>query len=298
MAGTANKWRETVTRFGGRLRCRGATLALASMLLAAPGLAAERLPIFDTHMHYSRDAWEAFPPAAIFEKLDAAGVPRAVVSSTPDAGTLQLFDAAPARVAPFLRPYRKRGDMANWFRNPEVAAYLNERLELNRHQGIGEFHLFDLADAGTPEMRTMIGQAVARGLFLHVHSNASQIEALFEIEPRLKIIWAHAGMAAPPEVIGRLLDRHVNLWTELAFRAEDVAQGGDIEPDWRALLLRHADRFMIGTDSYTPGRWESYWALVEQQRTWVSQLPPETARAIAYGNAVRLFGPGKAEFWP
>ncbi len=277
---------------------RGVAAALALVLWAGPGPAAERLPIFDTHVHYSRGVWEAFPPAAILDKLDQAGVPRALVSSTPDAGTLALHQAAPARVAPFLRPYRKPGDMANWFRDPKVVTYLNERLELNRHQGIGEFHLMDLAEAGTPEMRAVIGQAMARGLFLHVHSSAGQIAALFEIEPGLRIVWAHAGMGAPPEVIGALLDRYDTLWTELSFRAEDVAQGEDIEPDWRALLLRHADRFMIGTDTYTISRWEAYWALVEQQRTWVSQLPPEAARAIAYGNAVRLFGPGKARFWP
>ena len=298
MVETAGKRRDTVVRFGGKLWRRGAAAAMALLLPAAPGLAAERLPIFDTHVHYSRDVWAVFPPAAILEKFESAGVPRAVVSSTPDAGTLRLHEAAPARVVPFLRPYRTRGDMSNWFRDSEVVAYINDRLELNRHQGIGEFHLFDLADVGTPEMREVIGQAVARSLFLHVHSGAGQIEALFEIEPRLKIVWAHAGMSAPPAVIGRLLDRYANLWTELAFRAEDVAQGEDIEPDWRALLLRHADRFMIGTDTYTLDRWEAYWALVEQQRTWVSQLPPEAARAIAYGNAVRLFGAGKAAFWP
>ena len=290
-----------MARFGRSLWRRGTILALAALaalLWAPPGRAAERLPIFDTHVHYSRDVWETFPPAAILEKLDQAGVPRALVSSTPDTGTLALHQAAPKRVAPFLRPYRKPGDMADWFRDPEIVAYLSERLDLGRHLGIGEFHLMDLAEAGTPEMRAVIGQAVARGLFLHVHSGAGQIAALFEIEPRLKIVWAHAGMGAPPEIIGPLLDRYDTLWTELSFRAEDVAQGPDIEPDWRALLLRHADRFMIGTDTYTLDRWEAYWALVEQQRTWVSQLPPEAARAIAYGNAVRLFGAGKAEFWP
>lgn len=280
----------------GSPRLRGAATAMA-LLLAAPALAAERLPIFDTHVHYSRGAWEIFPPAAILEKFDRAGVPRAVVSSTPDAGTLRLHEAAPTRVAPFLRPYRTRGDMANWFRDPEVVAYLNQRLELDRHQGIGEFHLLDLADAGTPEMRAVIGQALARGLFLQVHAGAGQIEALFEIEPRLKIVWAHAGMNAPPEVIGALLDRYANLWTELSFRAGDVAQGADIAPDWRALLLRHADRFMIGTDTYVTPRWDIYRGLVDAHRAWLAQLPPEAARAIAYGNAVREFGAGDAQAW-
>jgi hypothetical protein len=251
-----------------KIPLRDIAAALAAVVLSAgPGPAAERLPIFDTHVHYSREAWAPFPPAAVLEKLNAAGVPRALVSSTPDVGTVALYEAAPA-------------------------------LDLNLHAGIGEFHLMDLAEAGTPQMRSLIKAAMARGLILHVHSGADQIEALFAIEPKLRILWAHAGMAAPPEVVGPLLDRYETLWTELSFRAADVAQGGDIEPAWRGLLLRHVDRFMIGTDTYTNGRWDQYRALVEQQRAWVSQLPPEAARAIAYSNAVRLFGPGKAQFWP
>lgn len=282
-----------------KIPLRDIAAALAVVVLSAgPGPAAERLPIFDTHVHYSREAWAPFPPAAVLEKLDAAGVPRALVSSTPDAGTVALYEAAPARVVPILRPYRERGDMANWFRDDAVVAYVTERLDLNLHAGIGEFHLMDLAEAGTPQMRSLIKAAMAHDLILHVHSGAGQIEALFAIEPKLRILWAHAGMAAPPEVVGPLLDRYETLWAELSFRAADVAQGGDIEPAWRGLLLRHVDRFMIGTDTYTNGRWDQYRALVEQQRTWVSQLPPEAARAIAYGNAVRLFGPGKAQFWP
>ena len=95
-------------------------LAVAIALFAGAATAAERLPIFDAHIHYNRDAWEAYEPDKVIELLDAAGVPRALVSSTPDDGTLMLFEAAPDRVVPILRPYRSSRDRADWFENPEI----------------------------------------------------------------------------------------------------------------------------------------------------------------------------------
>jgi hypothetical protein len=275
--------------------------ALGALLLAiaspVPGLAAERLPIFDTHVHYSRAAWAPYPPAAVLEKFDAAGVPRALVSSTPDDGTLRLHEAAPGRVVPILCPYRDRNDMGDWFASDAVMDYLAERLDRGLHKGVGEFHLWNASEAKTPQMRRLAALAVARGLFLHIHAGHSPIRALFEVEPDLKILWAHAGMGAPPEVVGELLDSYATLRTELSFRAGDIAPGGRLDPAWRALLLRHNDRFMIGTDTYVTPRWDVYRGLIDAHRAWLAQLPPEAARAIAYGNAVREFGAGDAQAW-
>jgi hypothetical protein len=70
------------------------------------------LPIVDAHIHYSRPDWDVLSPAQVLAILDRARVQRALVSSTPDDGTLKLYEAAPHRIVPFLRPYRMREDMA------------------------------------------------------------------------------------------------------------------------------------------------------------------------------------------
>jgi len=269
-------------------------VALAAMAFWEAGVAAEgRLPVFDTHVHYSQEAWQPFSPGAILDKLTAAGVARALVSSTPDDGTLKLYRADRERIVPILRPYRDRADMDRWFRDRGVIDYVAGRLGRGVYRGIGEFHLLYESEARTPEIRRLAKMAVARDIVLHVHSGDRPVRALFAVEPRLKVLWAHAGMAAPPGMIRRLLESYPLLWTEVSFRADDIAPDGRLDPAWRKLFLDHPDRFMVGTDTYVNARWEIYSGLVEEHRRWLAQLPRKVAKAIAHGNAVKLFGAGR-----
>src|SRR5256884_8786413 len=103
-------------------------LAAAATLLVVATPAAAQFPIFDAHIHYSRPDWTAYTPERALSILAQAGVRRAIVSSTPDDGTLMLYDRAPAGIVPFLRPYRARDDMGSWTRDPAGAAYVEERL--------------------------------------------------------------------------------------------------------------------------------------------------------------------------
>ncbi|MGQ0677100.1 MAG: amidohydrolase family protein [Rhodospirillales bacterium] len=275
-------------------------IVLAVSLIAAAALAAGagaraqgRLPIFDCHVHYGQNDWGPYPASKVLDLFAAAGVARVLASSTPDDGTLMLHKAAPERVAPVLRPYRAGVGSSNWFNDPNLIEYLEGRLKAGVYKGIGEFHLFDATNAGTKQVKRVTELAVERGIHLHVHSGAAPIEALFKIEPRLKILWAHAGMSEPPEMVGPMLDRYANLSTELSFRAGDVAPGGKLDQRWRALFEKHPGRFMIGTDTYITPRWGDYVGLVEAHRAYLTQLPRDLAERIAFRNAVGLFGGGE-----
>ncbi len=261
-----------------------------SALFAAAPTAAGELPIFDTHLHYSRPAWTAFPPADALARLQAAGVRRAVVSGTPGDGALKLYRVDPDRFVPFLRPYRTRADMAGWFADPAVFAYVSAELEGGHYRGLGEFHLSDPAATGAPEFRRLMALAAARRLWLQVHADAAVVRALFELDPDLRVIWAHAGLGEPAAVVGETMAGYPTLIAGLSFRAGDIAPGGRLDPAWAALLTRHADRFTIGSDTYVNERWESYGAVIAEHRRWLALLPRTVAEAIAYGNALRLFG--------
>jgi hypothetical protein len=273
-----------------RLGMRARLAVATALLLPAATLRAQSpdLPIFDTHIHYSAPDWTEYPEARILAILQQAGVKRALVSSTPDEGTIKLYQKDPQRIVPILRPYRTREDMGHWWQDPSVIPYLESRLALKVHKGIGEFHLYG-GQVGTPVIKRLTEIVLREGIYLHAHSDEVAIVELFTLEPRLKVIWAHAGMSSGPQAVGALLDRYATLWVDLALRNGDVAPGGTLDPGWRALFLRHPDRFLAGTDTWVTSRWEALPSSVTDVRAYLKQLPPDAAEKIAYKNAERLF---------
>ena len=267
-------------------------LALAACI-ASPAMA-EELPLFDGHIHYSVGSPERYPPEEVIRILDAAGITHALLSSTPNDGTRMLYAKYPERFIPELRPYRNTRDFetwaverASWYRDPETVTFIEQELERGIYRGIGEFHA-DGEEAATPEMRAIAQLAERNGLWLHAHSDAAAVEHLFSHAPSLTIVWAHAGMSTPPAEIGRMLERYPRLFAELSYRYE-VAAGGIVEPVWRDLFLRFPDRFIYGTDTWIPMRWNTVIPLARAARDWLSDLPPEVAENIAYRNAERIF---------
>lgn len=190
--------------------------------LAATAVAAE-LPIVDAHLHYSHDAWGMLPPKEAIAILRRAGVSRALVSSSSDDGTQQLYAEAPDLIVPELRAYRRRGELSTWMRDETVIAHVEDRLKRFRYVGIGEFHVFG-ADADLPVVRRMVELAKQHQLFLHAHSEADAVERLFRQDPGARILWAHSGFDRP-EQVREMLRKHPNLWADLAFR-NDHAPGG------------------------------------------------------------------------
>ncbi len=261
-------------------------LAAAALAFALAAQGAE-LPIFDAHVHYSHDAWEVLPPQAAIELLRKAGVKRALVSSSGDDGQQRLAAAAPDLILPSLRPYRSRGEIATWVRDETVPGYLEERLRKHRYVAIGEFHLFG-ADADLPVPRRLVELARAHKLYLHAHSDVEAVERIFRQDPGARVLWAHSGFERP-ERVREMLRKHRNLWCDLAFRS-DHAAGGKVDPDWRAAFTEFPDRFMVGTDTFTPERWHYVQEHARWSRRWLADLPGDVAERIAWKNGERLFG--------
>jgi len=278
-------------------------IASLSLLLAiaapAPSVAIDapqptdqaELPIFDVHIHYNREAWSLYSVDEALAILDQAGVRTAFVSSTPDEGTLQLHARAPGRIVLNLRPYRTPSDPATWTRDPSIMPYLeeriHERLGERAYQGIGEFHLLPGQAAHDPVPRQVVDLAAQRGLVLHAHADAVAVDELLMLRPDITVLWAHAGMSAPPSTVRRLLELHPNMLVELALRY-DVAPDGRLDADWAALFAHYPDRFMIGTDTWIPSQWTRLPELMADVRAWLRQLPRDVAEAIAWRNAERL----------
>lgn len=271
-------------------------IALLALLTGTPatgepiGEGANDLPIFDAHIHYKEPAWAPYPPATIIELMDRNGVAMGLVSSTPDHGTIMLWEHAPNRIVPELRPYHGDAGSSNWMAAHGMEKYLRQRLERYPHEGIGEFHVHTAANMNEALLVEIADMALERDIPIHIHSDDAPVRFLFGIAPELKIIWAHAGMSTPPAIIGPLMDKHDRLFADTSYRESDILDGDGLHPEWRELLIRHADRFMVGSDTWVNGQWASYNGIIELNREWLSHLPRDAAEKIAYRNAERLFG--------
>ncbi len=255
--------------------------------LAAPAPAAAPLPIFDAHLHYSHDAWDRLPPPQAVALLRQAGLKRAMVSSSSDEGTQMLYAAAPDLVLPSLRPYRSRGEIGTWVHDTSVVAHLEARLSRYRYVALGEYHVFG-SDADGAVMRRVVALAREHGLVLHSHSDAEAIERQFRQDPAARILWAHAGFDEPAKVTA-MLRRHPRLWCDLAFRSDHASMGA-VDPAWRSAFLEFPDRFMLGTDTFTPERWHYVVDHADSARQWLRSLPAAVAEGIAWRNGEALFG--------
>lgn len=255
------------------------------------GDAVHDLPLFDAHIHYKEPAWDQYPVQSIIEMMDRNGVAMGLVSSTPDEGTIMLWEYAPNRIVPELRPYHGQAGSSNWAKAPDMEKYLEERLAAYPHEGIGEFHIHRLDQLDEPLFRKVIDMAKACDIFLHVHSGPEPIRWLYGLDPDVKIIWAHAGLGERAGAVFELLNDYPELIADTSLREYAIlGSGDDLDPEWRKIIMTFQDRLMIGSDTWVNGQWADYDAIMASNRAWLAKLPRDVAEKIAYRNAERLFG--------
>lgn len=255
------------------------------------GDGARDLPLFDAHVHYKQPAWEVYPPSTVLELMDSSGVAMALVSSTPDEGTIMLWEHAPSRIVPELRPYHDEAGSGNWTKAAGMLDYLIQRLDAYPHEGIGEFHLHSVDPADEAFLRQVAALAIERDIYIHVHSDHEPVEMLYSFEPELEIIWAHAGMIEPPEVVEEMMARYPRLYADTSYRENDILYlDGTVDPVWRRVIERFPERFMVGSDTWINNQWEHYATIMAVNREWLARFPRPIAEMIAYKNAERLFG--------
>jgi hypothetical protein len=238
------------------------------------------LPIFDAHVHYSHDAAAQIGTDKVIGLMREAGLKRVIVSSSDDEGTQKLFNAAPDLIVPSLRPYRQRGDLSTWTKDPATIPYLEQRLKRYKYAAIGEFHLYG-ADADSPIPRRMVELSQQYKLILHAHSDSDAIERLFKQAPQATILWAHSGFDRP-EAVRAMLKRHPRLFADLAHRTDQAS------PEWTAVFKEMPDRFVVGTDTFTPERLFYIPEHARVSRDWLKALPASVAEKIGWRNGEAL----------
>jgi hypothetical protein len=283
-------------------------LALAACLATAASAADYGGPLFDAHLHYNEEAFNGsegpHPLPDVLARMQRNGVRAIVANSRPNEGTKSLAQAPETRnggvtVVPFIRLYRNRADYTTWFRDESI--YEMVQAELARgtaagpYRGLGEFHLYESANANGAVARKLMALAEEKELAVLAHVDDAAIDLLMANTPskgaKVRLIWAHTGIGgAPVARVEQLLARYPRLMGELSYRPGLTCEGGKLCPEWRQLLLKYPTRFLLGSDTWINQRWQYYDDTMKGYRAWLGDLPPDVARRIAWDNGAALFG--------
>ncbi len=293
-------------------RERGRVVSALAALVSTAANAAT--PLADMHLHYTWSQAEVTSPRDALAALDANDVQLALVTGIPPQQALRLADAAPDRIIPALGIYRHSAqEKSRWSFDPAVLAYARTALASGRYRAIGEVHMIPgfMAKPDTPVVQGLLALAAEHRVPFWLHtefSDPSFMIRLCQTHPQVTFLWAHAGSVLNPRQVGQALAACPRLWLELAARdpwrhhAERITDAtGRLKPAWRALILRYADRTVIGSDPVWPvtqlDSWDepdTGWHHVDDflqfHRRWLDDLPAPIARRIRLDNALRLFG--------
>ena len=135
-------------------------------------------PLFDAHLHYNEEAWNGqvgpHPVSDVLARMKRNNVQAVVANSRPNDGTRALADARDATraagvtVIPFVRLYRNRADYDNWFRDESIFEMVQAELARGTgsgpYRGLGEFHLYDSANANGVVAQKLMTLADEKGL--------------------------------------------------------------------------------------------------------------------------------------
>lgn len=283
-------------------------LALVACLATAATAADYGGPLFDAHLHYNEEASNGregpHPLPDVLARMQRNGVRAIIANSRPNEGTKSLAQAPETRqagvtVVPFVRLYRNRADYTSWFRDESihemVQAELARGTAAGPYRGLGEFHLYESANANGAVARKLMALAEEKDLAVLAHVDDAAIDLLMAHTPskgaKLRLIWAHTGIGgAPVARVDQLLARYPRLMGELSYRPGLTCEDGKLCPEWRQLLLKYPTRFLIGSDTWINQRWQSYDDTMKGYRTWLGDLPADVGRRIAWDNGAALFG--------
>ena len=129
---------------------------------------------------------------------------------------------------------------------------------------------------------------------------AKQIKALFRRHPRTTIIWAHIGVgriirpvkdqaAIVEAIINDPQLKHVFFdisWDEVA---KYVVSTPESAKSAAAVVNKHPDRFLFGTDEVAPPDQEKYLRVYNQYEPFWKLLTPEASEKVRKGNYERIF---------
>jgi predicted TIM-barrel fold metal-dependent hydrolase len=257
--------------------------------------------------------------------MNQAGISRAILSAL-RAGkkTSEIVAAAkryPGRITPSIglkSEAFRAGDpsaLARVRRAGSMPAFGAMSEVMILHQQKGRVAPEIAIDFDAPQLREALSIALNRRwpLVMHIEFGFAQsrgdyqkymkdLETFLDAHPNHPMALTHMGQLVAAGV-RRLIEAHRNIYF-LTSHANtvwirnkghglpwsDLFDGETLAPDWKKVMLRHPDRFVLAFDNVLDEDWsDDYLAQVRVWQTALADLPSDVANAVAHRNAERLW---------
>lgn len=298
-----------------------ASAVTAWLLLSALGALAAQIPIIDAHSQ----ADHLLKLEKIIELMDKGGVSHTILSTRGKVTPEQLLAFAarhPGRITPSVRskgkPYASN--------SPKYYRLLEKQMSMPGFGAIAEvlmWHAEKRSRAGEfvapgvivhpddKRVRSALDGAIGKGwpFIIHIEFASAgadravfmkKMETMVASHPDHPFALIHMGQLGLDDV-RQLMARHDNIYF-LTSRSNSVVvkrsrepwtmmfEGKRLAPDWKTLVVRHPDRFVLAFDNVFARNWGKFY--LKQVHLWrkaLADLPPDVAHAMAHKNAERLW---------
>ena len=309
-----------IARWAAYVKFLTACLFCFAILVPAHG-ASNVLPVIDAHSQFDENA----SVARVIEYAARAGVTQVLLSARGRVMTAQVLDLGSTHPACIVPSVRTKGRAFDENR-PGYYALLDEQFKEPAFRAMSEIILVHAPKgkrapevnvaADTPQVKEAIQRAIAKGWPIVLHyefrwltsaygtgsraRRMAELKSLVSQHPQHRFALIHMAQLDASDAAD-LLAAHSNLvfltshantlvvnesrqpWT-------NMFADGELAPEWKVLVLRHPDRFVLAFDNVWPEHWsEKYVQQVELWRKALGKLPDEVAHAVAHGNAERLW---------
>lgn len=259
----------------------------------------------DSHIHFNWDHRAETSAAEVVEILKQHNVGLTIVAGTPSELALELREEGGDWIIPFFSPYIHETGKQDWYKDEEVLRRAADGLQKGLYFGIGEVHFMNGFQPKTDNDIFLKLIALAKRydvpMLIHIDSgNEVTFQRLCEANPKVRMIFAHAGGNLRPAHIEKILNACDNVWIDFAARDPWRYDGISKEdytllPEWKTLVLKYSDRFITGTDPvWKVTRWSTwdtddegwthYQKLYDYHWAWLNDLPEDVRRKIAWEN--------------
>jgi len=277
---------------------------------------AMQVPIADVHMHLEGGN----DPKFYINQMDLANVRWAGgVGGGPTDNPMQIKSALGGRYIAalgqneFFRVLFSSGqDALTDLNNPTFQNFFplaEEQFRSGRVRGFGEIHINNVSPFSpargqrkikleNPVVLKMFEIANKYDGFVQIHtmidSGSDEIIRVSRRFPKTKIILSHCLPGASPAQVAKLLETASNIYCELSAQGPThgvrrIYSETGVRPDWKHLIEKYPNRFMIGTDPCC-GQFYKYQKIVDEIRTLLlPHFTEATMKKLAYQNANRIF---------